>query len=270
MKKIIFLSIIIFQFGFFAFSQSLKAEYQYLYLINKQDNEEIIKDNLRNAELVAYKITENPDNYNDFGTLFYIELARGYLKTEQYAKSVFTLARQILFFPDENNKNTEHVFRIAAEGANVKNIENSYKKLLQKSEAETFEKFNALFDLTLSEKLYETDDLLNEYIRLYRQKNTQPLPDRIKQYEFYTLIGIKNKDKFNMISYTEESDDFLHLHNDLTTKQKRKIINAAADYYIEIKNKNELKKTISEYKKIKKGIGGNFSLLYYKISYAVL
>jgi len=80
-KKILFI-ILFFSLTGSVNAQNLKVEYQYLYLINKQNKLDIIKDNLRNAELVAYQIIANRMLFRNTGNVFFTELAESHLQTE--------------------------------------------------------------------------------------------------------------------------------------------------------------------------------------------
>ncbi|NPA45173.1 MAG: hypothetical protein GXO49_06555, partial [Chlorobi bacterium] len=61
MKKIIYILIFI-SVIFEVKSQNIDTEIKYLIKVNSQ-NKDIIKDNLRNAEICAYKLIQNPDSF---------------------------------------------------------------------------------------------------------------------------------------------------------------------------------------------------------------
>jgi hypothetical protein len=121
----------------------------------------------------------------------------------------------------------------------------------------------------ISSKIRKIDNLFLKDIASYKKK-TNKLPDWLEQYEFYTKTGILPEYKFNMISFTEKSENFLCFHKNLSLKHKRILTVKSADYFIGIKNKEKTKKCLSEYKNIKKGLFHNILYGLYKVNYLFL
>jgi len=239
-KKILFI------ISFFALTgsvnaQNLKVEYQYLYLINKQNKLDIIKDNLRNAELVAYQIIAKPDAFQEYGNVFFTELAESYLKTEDYHKLMFTLIRKYCFFSDTSvNKSTEHLLILINDLNNRQDyIKQIIKQLNKCSQIKEYDKkLLNLIRFSLSEKLWKADELIREYIKLYENICLETLPDWLIQYNFYTQIGIESKDKYDLISFMQSSNTPFHIHNDLNKKQKALIMKYAKKYHKKMVKQN--------------------------------
>lgn len=99
MKKVVFILII----SFFAFqsiySQNIKVETAYLSSINKQNDKFLIKDNLRNAEIVADSLLLDSLISLEKADFFY-QLAQSYYLVKDYYMSTYTVFRQMLLFPD--------------------------------------------------------------------------------------------------------------------------------------------------------------------------
>lgn len=250
---------------FFDFAQNIKTETEYLYLINTQKNIEIIKDNLRNAEIVADKIILYPDSFNAEGSRFFRQLAISYLLAEQNEKALYSVARQICFFPDNNSAFSQSILKQSCEKISINDDKKIYERLL----TPLSNKYLVLFKAMISSKIRNIDNLLLRDIGFYKKK-TNTLPDWLEQYEFYTKIGILPKYKFNMISFTDKSENFIFFHENLSIKQKRILMVKSTDYFIGIKNKEKTKKCLSEYKNIKKGFF--YTVLYglYKVNYLFL
>jgi len=251
----------------FGFAQNIKSEAEYLYLINVQKNTEIIKDNLRNAEITAEKIIQEPDSFNKTNEIkFFQQLAESYLTAKQAERALYSIARQICFFPDESSDYSQSIINLSCEKASIKDAKEIYEKLLTPRS----NKYEILFKTVISSKIHNIDDLLLKDISAYKKKTNKPLPDWLKQYEFYTKIGITPNTKFDMISFKEKSETFLFSHEGLSLKNKRILLAKSADYFIDIKNKEMEAKCLTEYKKTKKGLYHSFLYALYKFNYLFL
>ncbi len=204
MKSLLFCSLFFFV-SLNLFSQKMKREYNYLIHVQHQSRV-VISDNLRNAELVAAKVSSTQTEEYGYAAKFYIALADNYLAVNEPEKAIFAILRQRTLFPE---------FELEAISKELYNKAIHDAKILQTSAdtvwlATTSQKMRNL-DETLRHtvllrntfkiaNLYKADpEIYTFYQRLLKQ-NPDNLPYCIRQYGFYTALEMTPKHKFKFIN----------------------------------------------------------------------
>ncbi len=102
--KIIFLLLLI---SVSAFSQIFNtgAEARYLQIVNAQNRKDLIKDNIRNAELIADSLFFYTTAPGKFDADFLAMLAQSYFLLKDYQGTFFTILRQRTLFPSSKYEN---------------------------------------------------------------------------------------------------------------------------------------------------------------------
>lgn len=229
------------------FSQKVDTELKYLKLVNSQ-SEELIKDNIRNAEIIAYKLIQNPDSYKNIGLVFFKELAKSYFNVKEYEFVLLTYYRQRCFFPDQVDAEVNKYYKNALE----KIHKNNYKLLLSfydETVAENIPKlYNKRFEMFLK-LVYKSgfknaNEFENLYSDLYR-KNTEKgkLPYWIKQQSFYSKIKVKPQKRKLYYSFEKAGND-MFIPDFLSVKSKKRICHKALKYFLHIKNNTKVKEYV--------------------------
>jgi len=246
MKKIISIFILLL-FVFKLNSQNIETEIKYLKIINLQDKK-LINDNLRNAEICAYKLIQNPDSFKTLGAFFYKELAKSYFITENYNLVVLSYLRQRCFFPERKDSEVAKYYNNAI--GKIKKSDNKlltelYKNTELKKIPKSYDKQFQLF-LKYLYKLGFKNACKFEilYSDLYRKNNKKSnIPYWISQHNFYTKIGIQSDKKKEFYLFSKIGNKFF-IPNFLSKKEKKKICNKALKYYLHFKNKTKVKEYV--------------------------
>ena len=220
-------------------AQSIEKELQYLKIVNNQ-SKSLIKDNLRNAELSAFKMIQNPDSFKMIGAEFFQELAKSYFLAEMYEHTLLSFYRQRCFFPQKNNSETAQVYNNAAEQTKkieFKTFTNQYNNTNIEKVPASYKKRFVLFLKTIYQLSFKkTEHLEIEYSNLYRSLTQEEIiPDWIRQEAFYVKIGIKAKDRSSMYNFNEPEKN-IFFPTFLSEAQKKMICKKAMCYY-RFKNK---------------------------------
>lgn len=244
MKKIIYI-FILFLISFKLSSQNINAEIKYLKVINAQ-SEELIKDNLRNAEICAFKLIQNPDSFINVGRVFFNELAISYYLTKNYDFALLSYYRQRCFFPTINDSKTNKYFFNSCE--NIRDLDNKFFNEIHNTTSfknipkSYIERFKLFLEISYKSGFKNSENFENLYSNLYREKfKDSETPYWIKQHNFYSKIGIKSKHRNNLYSFTKKGNG-LFVPTDIKKNQKHKICNKAIKYYLHLKNKDMVKK----------------------------
>ncbi len=242
-------------------AQSVNTELVYITLINGQQNKMLIKDNLRNAEMVAdtlffipgiksNKVTEREKialqrKYDSTASFFLKELGMSYFLTGDYPMAMFTFLRQRYFYPNNTlNDIVGSYFVDAAAFANVKKDIADF--LLRKSDPRALkniplEERREMFlekVIFLNEK--ELNNPVSKYVDFTRESNNK-LPEFIEKWAFLTKIDIPHKMMEGYMNYFQGNLDSLNF------KQKKIMYRKAAHYYLKHNAWFESEKYIDNY-----------------------
>lgn len=233
-------------------SQNIETELKYLKAINSQ-SKELINDNLRNAEICAYKLIQNPDSFKAIGNFFFKELAKSYYISEKYEFVILTYIRQRCFFPKKEDGEVYKYYNNAAERIketdyNIINqiFKNTEFTIIPRSYDDKFQMFlKTIYKIGFN----KTNELEKIYSDLYiSTKKENNLPYWIKQNNFYSKIGIKPKSRKALYSFIKTDNSFF-IPDFLSDKQKKKICNKSLRYYMHLKNREKVKEYVRFCKK---------------------
>ncbi len=242
----------------------IKTEYEYLKLINNQQNKILIKDNLKNADdIVARIIASENEPYSSY---YIVELARGYNLIGQKELAFFYLLVQRNLFPNDTlsyiQKNKFHEFALSL-NLNEDTAKDYWSKTLPKNIPENFSD-RIVKLLTLSTELHSsklTEHIYNTGLFL-RSKNAK-IPVWYQHWEYLTIIGVNEKLKQKIIhsgKYTNQSIFNLIKKN----KYKKKVYRKAIKHYTKAGAKTYAKNLISDYESLDLSIFEKFDLLFKK------
>lgn len=230
-----------------AFSQfSTKTEYDYLKLINSQQNKALIKDNLKNLQSVVYRLIDKEnDNYSAY---FFNELCNSYNIIGQKELAFFYLLVQRSLFPNDSLSAIEqNNFRELAYSINLdKNTAKTYweKTLSQNIPKNYTDRIILLLELSTelhSKKL--TDE--NYKIGLILRNKCAKIPAWYQHWEFLTIIGMSERQKAQIIH--PEKYPYQPIFDQLEGKIKNKVFRKAINHYIKADAKTYAKQLISDY-----------------------
>jgi len=246
MKKLIYLFILLL-FVFKLSSQNIKTEIRYLKIINQQ-NKELVRDNLRNAEICAYKLIQTPDSFKTLGATFYKELAKSYFITENYEFVILTYLRQRCFFPEKKDGEVAKYYNNAVEKtkrSDNKLLTDMYKNTESKKIPKSYDKQFQLFLKYIYQFSFKNAcNFEIFYSDLYRNNNKKNnVPYWVKQHNFYTKIGVKSEKRKELYLFSKVGNKFF-IPDFLSKKQKKLVCNKALKYYLHSKNKTKVKEYI--------------------------
>ena len=233
-------------------AQNLKMEIKYLQIVNSQ-SKELIKDNVRNAEITAFKIINRPDSFKNGGAIFLNELAKSYFILENYELVILTYYRQRCFFPIKNDAESKKYYYNSAERIRknnfsllINNFNNTNFSKIPKSQTARFEMF---LKLVYKSGFKNTDIFEQKYSELFSVFfSEKELPYWIEQQNFYSKIGINPQKRKNLYSF-EKRENNLFIPDFLNKKEKKNICHKALRYLLKNKNKTKIKEYISFCKK---------------------
>ena len=245
--KIVLLLIFLVAFSRISYSQfSTKTEFDYLKLINFQQDKKLIKSSLKNATIVANNlILEKNSKIN---TLFYNEFSKSQYLAKNYDKSIYyQLLQRVLFSNDSIANNSKNRFYDAAFKANFsKNEIDYFWTNTIKSKLPNTKNKKILLCLELGTKLF-SKNVTTPIFRLAQvlKKQEFKMPQWYKDWEYLTTIGIKEKHKEYYLDY----DTNTSLFDRLATKKRLKLYNKSINYYIKKHAFKQSKDLIKIYKK---------------------
>lgn len=198
MKKIQIITLLLF-LGFSSNSQNLDVEIRYLDLINTQQDKYLIKDNLRNAELVADSLLWKIENYNDSVSLFFIKLAESYRILKNYEMALYTINRQrILFWSDSLEKLSTFYLTDTYHKCNLNNVKQfSYVKGVNIS---IEEKIIKLFATSFFINSKEVNIRVENLIIFYEQYFNKDLPYGMIVCRVLNSVGISHKKQIRLVN----------------------------------------------------------------------
>jgi hypothetical protein len=242
MRKILILSFLI-GFSTAGFSQNLLSEYRYLALVKTQPKQ-LIKDNLRNAEIIADSLMFSGTKDNQTASLFFMELGNNYSIVNKHELAIFSYLRQRFCFPNDIIRlNVEKQIRLNAMHLNIDNqiIDN----LILKSAP-----------YNLSENAATNLNSLIYWISKIETKNLTPL--LLHQIDLMKANGIAQIDyllKWEDISRIaiplKYKPDYLYNDfNNLDSKQKQFYYKAQLRYFLKHKAWKSAEISLSEINKL--------------------
>ena len=227
MRKVL-VYIFIISFSLSGFTQNLKSEYRYLSFVKTQ-TKQLIKDNLRNAEIVSDQLIYSKIKNPKAVSLFFMELGDNYAIIDKAEFALFSYLRQRFLFPNDSiSLYVEKQIRTNALHLNIDKQMVDY--LIQKSApynlAENLE--TNLNNLIYWSSKIETKELTTILLHQIDLMNSCGMSqfDYLLKWEDLSRIGIPLKYK---IDYLEQ--DF----NSLNLKQKKRYYKYQTRYFLKHK-----------------------------------
>lgn len=235
---------------FVSMAQNIQVECAYLQAIKNQ-NPEIIKDNIRNAELTAQEIVAAADSFQKNGSRFFTALSENYLAVGQAEAALFSLIRQRCVFPDaEIEVQTSDLWQKSCFRAKIlKSVSDSLWLSTQPNEIKKLnleKRIARLLEKTLKiEQLFVIDQLIGEYYKLYLKQNQKKIPYILNQYQFYTNLNLSAERKFLYLKINSNNE--LFVPESLSFFRRKCLVRRALRFY----KKTTDSAIISAYKNIK-------------------
>lgn len=244
-----------------AFGQfNTKTEYDYLKLINSQQNQNLIKDNLKNLETVVNRVIASENN--NYSAYFFNELANSYNIIGQKEFAFFYILVQRSLFPNDSLSTfQENNFRELAYSLNLgKNATKTYwdKTHCQKVPQDYAERIILLLELSTElhfKKLTHT----NYKIGLILRNKSAQIPAWYQHWEFLTIIGVNEKQKGEIIH--PEKYPYQPIFNQIEGENKTKVYRKAIKHYIKADAKVHAKELIVDYQAQDLSIFEKFDLI---------
>jgi len=226
----------------------IETEYNYLKLINTQHNKTLIKSNVINAEIAANHFYMN-DN-SQLTALFYNELANSFSLTGAPEKALFyQMVQRVLFANDSVNNASKAIFKSNTflsglkKSASVALANRLTHKLPKTKDKQMLLVLKLAIKLNMNEQIPEIKTLANRL-----KLNEYKMPSWYKDWEFLTLINIKEKHMLELLSFNNENGALLAR---LSGKNKIRVYNKTIKHYIKKNGLVRAKELLNEYKSLK-------------------
>ncbi len=236
---------------FNSFSQrNLRTEYDYLVILNNQNNKELTKGNFYNAEIIADNIAFMKSR-NDYAAPFLIELAKNYFSVEEFEMAAFTVLRQQYLCPNIKINNvaekilTESCYRLNKSKEEISKIFDPTSVRISTQSFDKRLKFLLKSTIILNQKELNTIGL--KYLGYYKI-SSKNLTYWQKQWEFFTLINVKNSKRLDLIKFDTKTNK--KLYETLDDADKKYVLLKAEKYCRKNKAKKQAKYYKQEYKNL--------------------
>jgi len=201
MKKILILSFLL-GFSIVSLSQNLNSEFRYLSLVKTQ-SKQLIKDNLRNAEIVSDSLIYSKTENKQLASLFFMALGDNYSLINKSELAIFSFLRQRFIFPNDSiSLYVEKQIRINALRLNIEKQMVDY--LIQKSAPHNL---SANAETNLNNLIYwtskiETKNLTSVLLHQIDLMNVCGIPqfDYLLKWEDLSRMAIPIKYKINYLN----------------------------------------------------------------------
>lgn len=225
-----------------------KTEYEYLKLINTQNDKTLIKDNLKNTDMV---LTSLINAKNDMYAPFYFnELAKSYRIIENDKLAFFFILVQRCLFPyDSLSEFQKNMFFETAYAINLDDATaNKYWDATQQDQLPKNHYVRIDLLLELSTQLHF--DQLTNYIYtlgINLQTNNSQIPAWYQHWEYLTTIGFNEYEKKNIL--TNKAYTLEPIFKQISPFARKKVYRKAIEHYTKIKAKVYANELIIDYKK---------------------
>lgn len=227
---------------------SVKTEYLYLKQINIQKNKILIKDNIKNAEIVISNITSKIDTPNKFNELFLSELVKSYFLINKNKEAFFYSLYQRCLFPNKPlSRYQENSFKELAYSINLNDSltlfywnYSSFKNIHTTNSG----RIETLLKLTTNLYLEDLEDKIYRLGLALRSRGVYPTI-KYQHWEYLTIINLKEKHKEKILQ--NDLNNLGPLYKQLEGKYRYKIYKKAINHYIKTKSYRKAYKLITEY-----------------------
>ena len=252
-NKIISISYLLLISSFVSAQFSTQTELKYLKIINIQDNQDLIKGNLYNAEILVDSLMLLTDN-SDLKSEFLYELSNSYYLVEYYDLALFSLLRQRCIFP--NNSIEQESFNLFEESAYSNNLNDSLTKaLFEKTRVENIPKnISDRLKLLLEISITINTKRLSPYIYrtgLVLRALDSEIPIWYQHWEYLTIVELKPKHIKKSLVYAKTNEE---IYKQITDKKlKYKVYRKSINHYRKTKSFKTANTLLKEYRENKLG-----------------
>jgi len=251
MKKIFFLSVFLFLFLSGVLAQfSDTTELAYLQIVNKSGNIDLIKDNIANAENVAfYYIAEGYDKQNQIQSLFFKELAESCYLSSKFVDGFFYILVQRFLFPNERIQKSSKLLLYElsyACGMSENDVNALYNKTLFHKDI-SFENYVDLAETLILMFDKKADKKIRFLLKIIYDKFGK-LSYKLQHWLFLKTIGIKEKVIKKVWQDINDVPKEIYRHENLRKKYRLKFYRKSIKHYIKIGAFVKAKELLKEYK----------------------
>jgi len=230
MKRIV--GILIFlavsSFGLFAqFSDT--TELAFIQRINSRGEVSLIEVNLPNADELSDAMIMSEGN-GKIKTLYLYETAVSHYKVGQYAKALYYLLADRLFFPSSVTEGCKGLFFNSAFALNLDSA--SVERLWQDKPASTLkENYDKLFYAAAGVYSKELVPVLKRLV-LFRASKYGSVPYKMQHWLFLADIHLKQRQLRKFYDKVSDTAVPVYLQNDVPVKFRKKIARKAIKFYV--------------------------------------
>jgi len=257
----IIVSIFLSLFSLTTFAQfKTKTEFDYLKLINIQQNNELIEDNLKNIEPVVNRLIASEND--SCSAYFFNELKNSYkIIGEKKLAFFYMLVQKCLFPNDSLSSFQENTFLELAFSLNLgKNTTKTYwdKTLRQNIPQNYTNRIILLLELATELHFKKLRQPIFKIGLILRNKNAQ-IPAWYQHWEFLSIIGVNEKQMKEIIH--PDIYPYQPIFLQIEGENKKIIYRKAIDHYIKIGAKNYANELIVDYQAQNLTIAEKFDLI---------
>ncbi len=230
MKKvlsILFFLVFLYSSLFAQFSDT--TELAFIQRVNANNELELIKMNMPNANNLADAMIISESN-NKIKTLYLYETAISHYKLRQYAKTLYYLLADRLFFPSQVTESCKSFFFNSAFALNLDST--TTKRLWNIKPASSLQgNYDRLFYAAASVFSRNLIPVLKNLV-LYRAGRYGSVPYKMQHWLFLTDIQLKQKQLKKFYNEVAGTDVPVYLQNDISVKIRKKIARKAIKFYV--------------------------------------
>ncbi len=230
MKRFLFVLFfsVVSSYGLFAqFSDT--AELAFIQRINSRNDLKLIEANLPNADELSDAMIMS-EGSSQIKTLYLYETAISHYKVGQYAKALFYLLADRLFFPSSVTEGYKVLFFNSAFALNLDS--NSAKELWNINPSGNLQtNYDKLFYAAASVFSKDLQPVLKKLI-LYRGSKYGKVPYKMQHWLFLTDIGIKQKHIKKIFNKISDSNVPVFLQENIPVCCRKKIARKAIKFYV--------------------------------------
>ena len=231
---------------------SISTETAYLNHINAQGREDLISNNIANAELVFAQLLSNIDSIpNESASLFLYQLSKSYQQINQAELSLHRLLVLRCLYPHDSISSL--MKPMFGETAYASGFEHSFVVYLWETTMENQRAKNAnqnllkLIELSIQlhqEKLHPYIIQLGNQLRLMNIS----VPLWYDEWEYLVRIGVKEKHLKSLINFEETQRGSLKISSIEVEKLRKKVYRKSIRYYLHENAFSHSKEILRQYK----------------------
>ena len=254
-----------------SFSQfSINTELKYLQIVNNQNDDDLILDNIANAEFFVDSLILS-QHYSFTESQFLYELSKSYYLTRKFDFSLFSLLRQRCLFPNKTiQKQSENLFREALFSNNLSDSLNQI--IFEKTKFKNIPKnLNDRFNLLLQmSSIINTKNISYSIYKIgliYRSFEPN-IPIWYQHWEYLSIINLKPK---NIKQVMPDAQTAAPIYKQIQSKRLQyKVYRKSIKHYRKHKAYKTASDLLAEYKNHKTNLFLKVDILYKSIHLKIL